>query len=406
MSISGKELFGKGVEGNLNLKSLKKAGKKERLRIVEDNLEYLIEWYFTKAYKEEDWLDTMYNLMSHEKEFIEPLMKLAKEGNVPKGICVLFSDAASVIRRMYFKKIDKATAAQKQNQSTDYLGTTIDTLKEECAEKVEILRSIAAKLTKKEAKQFHKMGFESPYAEMLAENMVPKKYLTEHNVGRYFIKLNRALVDIAGEGIKQTGEDNSYQNEIGIDLMEDEALISIYEKFFAKVDREVFLAGMNRILLDRRSKLLNTFNRPQKEMYSSINRVIAGILEGNLVVNYTGEKLKKKEIGKIALSKKETNKILKAYSKERTKDMKRGNDSPRRLEISSLADDVYPRLKKAFGKNLQDSLIDEPIDPDQRQQQQNQNNNGNNNQQRNNQNGNGNNNSKNNKNANRNDKRK
>jgi hypothetical protein len=225
-------------------------------------------------------------------------------------------------------------------------------------------------------------------------------------VGRYFIKLNRALVDIAGEGIKQNGEDNSYQNEIGIDLMEDEALISIYEKFFAKVDREVFLAGMNRILLDRRSKLLNTFNRPQKEMYSSINRVIAGILEGNLVVNYTGEKLKKKEIGKIALSKKETNKILKAYSKERTKDMKRGNDSPRRLEISSLADDVYPRLKKAFGKNLQDSLIDEPIDPDQRQQQQNQNNNGNNNQQRNNQNGNGNNNGKNNKNANRNDKRK
>ena len=48
-NVTFQDLFGKYTEGNLNKKGLQKAGKNERVEIIESNLEFLCEFYFGRG---------------------------------------------------------------------------------------------------------------------------------------------------------------------------------------------------------------------------------------------------------------------------------------------------------------------------------------------------------------------
>jgi hypothetical protein len=93
-------------------------------------------------------------------------------------------------------------------------------------------------------------------------------------------------------------------------------------------------------------------------MWNAINRVVTDLLEGKAVLNTTGEKLKRKELKKELLSKKEVRKILRAYSERRAEDFRRGQDGPRRIIITSLSPEEYPRLKEFFSSENADLAKD------------------------------------------------
>jgi hypothetical protein len=141
-----------------------------------------------------------------------------------------------------------------------------------------------------------------------------------------------------------------YFNDAGLNLADDEVIMSIYEKFFEEVDRDVYLAGLTSVLLENRGKFVDNYSKPQREMYNAVSRVVMDLLEGHAVLNITGKKMKEKKLAKEVITKKELKKVMKNYSKRRAEDFRKGNDTARRITIMNYDVDTYPKIIKAFQK--------------------------------------------------------
>jgi hypothetical protein len=197
------------------------------------------------------------------------------------------------------------------------------------------------------------MGIKEEYAAELAATFVPDKYLTKYNVGRYLRRLNTTLVRIQNRAMTRSeyeDEDGQreYFNDAGINLADDEVIMSIYEKFFEEVDRDVYLAGLTSVLLENRGKFVDNYSKPQREMYNAVSRVVMDLLEGHAVLNITGKKMKDKKLAKEVVSKKELKKVMKNYSKRRADDFRKGNDTPRRITIMNYDVDTYPKIMRTI----------------------------------------------------------
>jgi hypothetical protein len=268
----------------------------------------------------------LFDLVADEKLFLLPLAKIMKIGkkkidisDIPNGLHVILMD--SMQQNKQFEKLNEFVTV----------------------------------MVTKDTKKLVNFGIKDVYATRIARCFVPPKYLTKYNVGRYMYRLNRCLVDIAKMCYIKNENDENYTNDAGVDLTEDATIMSIYEYFLRKSDRDTLMAALVSVLLERRSKIMDTFTKQQKEMYNAISRVVLDLLEGNSVLNTTGEKLKKKkDIKKLQVSKKELKKIMKWYSNKREDDYRKGNDTPRRITLSSLSSDVYPKITELFGKNGSD----------------------------------------------------
>jgi hypothetical protein len=333
-SISGEDLFGKYTEGNLNRKGLEKAKKSERVDIVESNLPFLVDFYFgMNGKKDLRYRQVLYDLVADEKLFLLPLAKIMKVGkkkidlsDIPNGLHVILMDS------------------MQQNKQFDKLNEFVTVM------------------VTKDTKKLVNFGIKDIYATKIARCFVPPKYLTKYNVGRYMYRLNRTLVDIAKVCYTKNENDDNYTSDAGVNMVDDATIMSIYEYFLRKCDRETYLSALLSVLLERRSKIMDTFTKHQKEMYNAISRVVLDLLEGTSVLNVTGEKLKKKkDIKKLQTTKKELKKIMKMYSSRREEDYRKGNDTPRRITLSSLSPDVYPNITERFGKNGSDIESKPPV---------------------------------------------
>lgn len=366
-AIRGDELFGKGYEGNLSKRSLRNASKKDREEIVECNLPFLAQFYFFGSEKDHSrWNDTLFEVLGSEK-FLSAFEKILKKNKkakkkrdsdemieIPKGMHVIFMDYLRRIDQLYREKIRRYQGSKSEfgQASMDELRSQIDDQKRE-------IQAIIEELCGKEKKLLLKYGINEPYATRLATTMVPHKYLNEHNVRRYFNSLNRAITDCVRHGVVKSEDDPGvYDNSIGINLALDENIVALYEFFFFKVDRKVFLSALKEFLLEPRTKALDNFTKPQLEAYNSLNRVVCDILEGNIAINYTGENMKKKELKELRINKKELKKIMRKYAEKRMKDDHDGRDCTRRILFRSLDEESYPNLTKAFDTMIKDSLVD------------------------------------------------
>lgn len=408
--ITAEELFGKGMDGNLSKKSLREASKKERIEIVESNLPFLVEWYFGRGQnKDFNKLNLCYEIIGSDR-FLEAFGKVLKdslkkkkkkseyeEETIPEGMHLLFVDYLTKIGQMLNQKISKFQNHTNDGSNlSEYGREAIRATKEAVNEQRQVIEEMISAMTKKESKKLQKMGIAGPYAERLARCFVPKKYLNEHNVRRYFNNLNREMVNVVRHGVvKDENDPDSYVNNVGINLCKDENIIDLYEMFFKKCDRETFLAALKEFLLEPRTRQMDNWSKPQLEIFNAMNRVICEVLEGEQVINTTGRDLKRKEKKDLVVTKKELKKVLKGYAQKRMKDNREGRDCARRILFKSLNEETYPRLTGSFAKMLKVSISMDEDDrairaekaEDERRKQQNQqkNNNGqNNNNQRNN----------------------
>ena len=392
-NVTFQDLFGKYTEGNLNKKGLQKAGKNERVEIIESNLEFLCEFYFGRGQsKDRDKLNHVYELIGSEKYFLKPLAKIIKKAKkdkdieIPKELHVILNDTIDKYRALRQQRMQRMMGSQ--NVNTEYSHQASVQLKEKYDNLIEQLAQLESMLCLKEAKKLMKMGFMEEYAFEVAKAMIPSNCLTKYNIGRYFHNLNSILVKIARIGYvkneNETGEE-SYRNLIGIDITDKEVIGELYNMFFKGVDRNVYLIALGKFLLEMRGKFIQNFTKFQKEVWNRENELVTDILEGEAVISIDKNKKAKKQL----VTKKELKKIMRFYSDERMKDLKHGRDGQRRILIKSLSTEEYPRLIKAFEDTLGDS-IDEDFEMNTNQ------NNGNANNNKQNQNRNGNNNQKNN----------
>ena len=354
-NISGEDLFGKYSEGNLNRKALQKAKKSERVDIIGSNLPFLVDFYFNMGRKKDwKWSNHVYELVGSEKYFMVPLMKIMKIGkkkkvdltDVPNGLHVIMMDSIDRVRSAYDEKIRRY---ENQNRSGE-TNAMLEELRQAAAQQFTQLNDIITVLVSKDTKRLVKFGIAEQYATRIARCFVPPKYLTKYNVAKYFHRLNRALVDVIKMAMVPGEDPETFTNEAGINLALDTNIQAIYEYFFRKCKRDTYLAGLLSVLLERKSRIIDSYTKPQREMHNAITRVILDLLEGTAVLNTTGEKVKKKELKKMAVDKKELKKIIKQYTNRRAEDYRKGNDSPRRIIFDNLAPDVYPKLIEAFNK--------------------------------------------------------
>lgn len=361
--ITGDDLFGKYTEGNLNKKGLQRAKKKELVDIIESNLPFMVESYFgTFQKKERKYLNNVYELVGSEKYFMDPLMKLLNGGkkkkkkdvdldNIPKGLHVILLDSIDRVKQKYNERISRFAGQNRTKETEEYLAE----IKELAEAQAEQLGDIINILIKKDVKKLKKLGIKEQYATRIARCFVPAKYLNKHNVGRYLHRLNRTLVDVQRYCMVKSDEvdedgNTTYMNDAGINLANDDNIMDLYEIFFSKVDRSVYLVGLTSVLLETRSRVVDNFNKPQRDMYNAISRVVCDLLEGESVLNITGDKLSKKELKNEVISKKELRKIMKMYSSQRAEDYRKGYDAPRRIVLSNLSEESYPKLIGSFAK--------------------------------------------------------
>lgn len=381
----GQELFGKGNGDNLNRSVLKKAkkkgGGKKLVKIIADNLEDLVEFYFgefTKHEVRQRYEEQLLKLLGSNVYFIKPLNKLVKlakkkknEIDIPKGLNVLLMDNLDEVRIMYRKQMRKLQPGNDENMAEDTRNriNTIDALTELL---ITNSTELCNKLTVKQAKKLEKIGLNEEAAQTLARTWVPSKYLTVRNIRRYMFRTNTALYAIQRDGVTKNEEDH-YLNEIGTNLADQDTIKEIYEFMLKGIDHKVLISALVGIMLERRGAAFERFTKPQLALYNAITSLVLDLLEGNDTINVTGEKVKGKKAKKeLEINKKDLKKFMRAYSDERARDAAKGRDSQRRISFSSLADDSYPKVLKAFkacNKDYFDSMFDGDDDRNDRKNQ-------------------------------------
>lgn len=392
------ELFDKEIPNNLSKHSLKKAAKSKKKieRVIVANLPFLVEFYFDKYQKPDTrakYERTLLQLLGSQEYFVEPLRrvvdKLAKKKDLdelPEGLVTLLMDNLDDVRAMYRKQIAKMDSNDR-SKSSDVTSSRIETIKELSARLIQETTEICQKINQKFAKKLVKeIGIERKYANELACCYVPAEYMTPRNIRRYAYRLNLTLYAIQGNGVKKTDPNNTgWTNECGVNLSDPEVIKRIYELFFTGINRKSYIAMLVGIMLERRGERINHFSEPQRWIYNDINKVVLDVLEGKSYLNLEGKKVSKKKAKKVfTINKKELKAFMKMYSDEKARDGMRNNDSPRRISFTSLSEEEYPKLHKAFvscNKDYFNDLFNDDYREKNRHNNQNKNQNQNNNNQ-------------------------
>lgn len=373
MSINGADLFGKG-DANLSKACLKKASKKKKKidQVVEDNLPFLVEWYFDGFFKGDQrrkYEDYLLQLLGSDVYFIQPLERLIEKASkkksdieIPKGLNVILMDNIDEVKMMYRKKIEEFSGKGDVKLSGD-AKNRIETIRELSDELIRSTTEICKKLTKKQAKQLEKMGLEPVYASMLACTYVPPKFLNMRNIRRYVHRMNIAMYEIQRHGVVKELEGDGYTNNVGINLSNPDVIKKIYEFMLDGVSRKVFLNALVGIMLERNKTSKDEAHAPIVWCYDAITELILSVLGGEDIINYTGEKLSKKQMKKIYLDKKDLKLFMKTYSDDKQRDAVKNRDYPRRVAFSSKnVEENYPKVAKAFrscNHDFFDSMWDE-----------------------------------------------
>ena len=393
------ELFDKEIPNNLSKHSLKKAAKSKKKieKVIVANLPFLVEFYFDKYQKPDTRAKmerTLLQLLGSQEYFVEPLKrvvnKLAKKkelDELPEGLVTLLMDNLDDVRAMYRKQIAKMDS-NSHSKASDVTSSRIETIKELSQRLIQETTEICQKINQKFAKKLVKeIGIERKYADELACCYVPAEYMTPRNIRRYAYRLNLTLYAIQGNGVKNNpapDTEGKWVNTCGVNLSDPEVIRRIYEMFFTGISRKAYIAMLVGIMLERRGERINHFTEPQRWLYNDINKLILDVLEGNTYLNLEGKKVSKKKAKKIfTINKKELKAFMKLYSDEKARDSMRNNDSPRRISFTSLSEEEYPKLHKAFvacNKDYFNDLFSEDNRERNRHNNQNKNNNGQNNQ--------------------------
>ena len=348
-----------------------------------------MDFYFEEVQKKKDmevYRDQVFKTVTSHKYFYKPVLKLIKTSKkkkgikIPKGLHIILMDSLERMRYKYEKKM-KEFDNNGQAKSSDMTAELINEIKSKNKQQIQRTLDMADMLVEKPAKYFEDEGISSDYAFALARCMVPSKYLHERNINIYFRRLNATLIEIQRSGmVLENTDDNdeeSYVNNVGLNLMSKEALSVIYNAFFNGVDRKVFLKALTYFLLERKPYRFDSYNKITKGLYNAINEFMLDVLEGEKIINITGKKLDKKEKEKLEVSKKELKEIMKDYAKTRFSDVKAGNDTTRRITITELDPDNYPRISKVFNDSKTDAIEEIQLAEEEKQNRRNSNNNNN-----------------------------
>lgn len=384
--ITGSDLFGKNGGDNLNRSVLKKAKKKGRLsELIERNIGYLVEYYFTTFRKSDErrkYEGPMLKLLGSDAYFIKPLGKMIKKAKkkkikIPEGLNTLLMDSLDEVRFMYRKQVRAMEGGGKLSDDARSRINTIKTLAEILVNKT---TEICTSCVKKRVKGLEKLGLMEEYAEIIARTYVPVRYLNPRNIRRYVYRLNLALYEVQRLGVMQLPDNEEMTNTVGVNLGNPEVIKEIYEYMLKGITKKTLVSAIVGIMLERRGSRFESFTKAQLACYNAITTLCMDVLEGNvtLMINppkekIKGKKAKKKAAKKAAFGKKELKAFMEMYSEERSKDIAKHQDSSRRISFATgIAEDAYPNILKAFrnaNKEYFDSLFDSEGNKDKDQRQ-------------------------------------
>lgn len=378
--ITVKDLFGKGYDENLNEKTLMKAKKKERVMLVNSNLPFLVEFYFNRGQKDRDSLPIVYRTVS-SKKFYKPLKKIAEkaikknsEYEVPKGMNTIIMDTVKDLDSMKNQRIQRYRNGGNTEFTEEKIKGVRDDFQSVTNDLIEILDMIDAK----EIKEIKKTGIKEEYATIIARYLVPTEYMTKYNIRYYFSAFNRNLMFVIKRGFIKDENSDNFINDIGVNLADTEVIKELYDIFFKKIDREVFLVALKDFLLESRDSVFKYANKQQLVLAEALNTTVCDILEGTTIININNSK-KKKEIKDNEVTKKELKHILKEWAKARIKDARKGREVARRVNFSNYSEDYYPRICKEYHKVMGNMDLDTEVHQEQMRANKNNNQNQNNN---------------------------
>lgn len=381
--INGAELFGKGCSGNLNRKYLKGLKGKKLEKTIEENLPYLVEWYFHHESKDDKFMADVMELLSNVKRFIRPLQKICSSKKYKKGVKEIDGLEYMLVeaKQHIYNRFNKKMGVLDGPKQTAEAKAAIDEMKQLCKQTAEEIDELVAVLAKKKTKLIVKMGIASEFAKELAPYMLNTKLITERNIRLLIHRFNDTLLSIQRKGLVRDMDDpDALVNKVGANLANKDNIKILYEYLLEGVDRKIYVNMIVGALLERRPNIINN-NKPVAACYMAINNLLLDILEGNDAINYTGKKLKKSGLKKLLISNKERKTILKRFSDARWKDASKKRDAKRRIIFPSLDPETYPKTLKFFDKSNSDAIVDNILDDDGQQNQNNQQKgNGNNNQ--------------------------
>lgn len=367
------ELFEKGIPNNLSRQSLKKAGKSKKKieKVLAANLPMLVDFYFGKYQKGDvraKYSRTLLELLGSYDYFVEPLGRLVKKlakhkelDELPVGLATLLMDNLDDVRSMYQKQKAKLTDNDRV-KIDDVTAARLDTMtrlsERLIQETTQLCKVINTKLAKKLVKE---IGIERQFADELACCYVPADFLNPKNIRRYVYRLNLTLYSVQGAGVIESriDGDSKWTNTVGVNLSDPETIKKIYEIFFKGINRKTYVSLLIGIMLERRGGKLDRFKEPQRWLYNDISTLMLNVLEGTDYINVEKEKLSKKKAKKVLpITKKELKAFMKVYSDEKAHDAMRNNDSPRRISFTSLSEEEYPKIRKAFHSSTKDYFND------------------------------------------------
>lgn len=277
----------KGFLAEWKPKEVSKMSKGDRTYLLYNHINGLTEDFIKRGHQDRDSINKLFERMA-DKKFAKSLAKIAKtQKETPVPVGMAAVISAFLERK--HKEVDE--------------------------EIVEIYTSIIDKILKKRVKKLSDKLDLSP--ELLKDLLVvvPEKNLisSKNFVGVYVQKMLRKLY------ILSKGDDD-------LKLDSTKTIRKLFKEIF---DEDLIEMIAINILLEKK-EIIRNFSDKQLEMWNVLTTFALDVLEDNK---------------KSAIEEK-----LEYYIKRRSKDFENNRDSARRIQLSQMADDAYPKISKIVDK--------------------------------------------------------
>lgn len=332
--MKGEELFGK--EGLAYPKALRKMDKEDLYSTYLCILQPIQEYFYEDLYNgdERPYRTKFNDLILNKGDFLRPIFKMLKkgmfeEGELPYGLAFIINNQLQAGKNAMDNQIAEL---QKAQLTKEVIAEKVDAMKEEYEKIYEIAQNILDILCKKTVKKLKKMGMKDEYARMLAPSL-PEKYVLD---GRNFFFMEWGIVE-ALIGIFQMslvkGDEKTMVSNLGVDLTNPKVIGDIFNLFLKDADTKVMANVVEQLILERRPYNLNTWGKEKLAVYNAISVFTLQTFESKKIFDNNDRR-----------------DIIKNVARRRAIDAKKQRDKARRIVISDVDPEVYPRIAAAWKK--------------------------------------------------------
>lgn len=267
----------------------KKLGKEERVDFLSEQIPSLVNFYIKKGHREQEKVEFLFEKMKDERflKTLKKVMKLAKESESEVDLGL-----ATVITDF----LEKKGKDLDQDMVADYV-------------------EITDKILKKRIKKLNKkLGLDKDVIKELLVIVPDKEYITDGKyVGIYVSRMLRKLYILATK------------TDLGFEKPK-----QIKKLFMALFEEDLITNIAVNVLLERKD-VMKQFNEKQLALWNLLTEFALSTIED------IGEKEAIKE-------------VIGYYVSRRMKDAEKNHDAARRIQLSQVDEEEYPKIAKIVKK--------------------------------------------------------